>query len=186
MLSKKALKRQNIAKSCCNMFIANNLDKISVSSIAKEANIGKGTIYEYFTNKEDIVFELMSCLQEEYDKRFHTNLLNATNNYEKILALFEIFLSNNEIIIMQREIYRKFLIICLTNPTATIKIYNSNLRDKYISILDDIIQNRYISTKIYDSIIGFFIASNSVNDYNLEDNIKTFLKNELQQIGKDI
>jgi AcrR family transcriptional regulator len=180
MLSKKALKRQTIAKSCCNMFIQNNLDKISISSIAREANIGKGTIYEYFTNKEDIVFELMSCLQQEYDKTLEINILNANTTYEKVLVLFDIFLSNNETVIMQKEIYKKFLTITLANPTKNIKEYHTTLRDKYILVLNRYIKDNYLAQNIYDTIIGFFIASNSVVNYNLEDNIKTFLKQTIK------
>ena len=62
---KKINKRKAIAKSTCDLFITKGFVNISISEIAKVAGIGKGTIYEYFTNKEDIIFELMSCLQED-------------------------------------------------------------------------------------------------------------------------
>ena len=180
-LSKKEIKRKNIATSCCDIFTKNGFHNISISQIALTAGIGKGTIYEYFKNKEDIVFELMSCLQENYDEEFHQNLKNATTPYDKILTLFSIFISEDENIKVQRAIYKQFLIICLTQPSVEIKTYNTKLRKKYITILDDIIDNIDISIKIYDTIIGFFIASNSLIEYDLKTNIKNFITNTLKK-----
>ena len=62
---KKLQKRKDIAKSTCELFVRKGFVNISVSEIAQVAGIGKGTVYEYFRNKEDIVFELMSCLSFE-------------------------------------------------------------------------------------------------------------------------
>ena len=167
-LSKKVIKRKNIAKSCCDIFTNDNFNKISISQIAATAGIGKGTIYEYFKNKEDIVFELMSCLQEDYDEKLNNKLKNTNNNYDKILTLFDIFISKEKLIQTQKEIYKQFLIICLTNPDKKIKKYNSTLRNKYISILNQILNNQSISIQMYDTIVGFFIASNSLDNYDLE------------------
>ena len=180
-LSKKDIKRKNIAKSCCDIFTNDNFNEISISQIALTAGIGKGTIYEYFKNKEDIVFELMTCLQEDYDEKFQQNLKNTNNKYDKILKLFDLFISDDKVIQTQREIYKQFLIICLTNPTKQIKNYNTNLRIKYISILDDILDKQSLSSKIYDTIIGFFVAANSLDNYDLNNTIKKFIYNEIKK-----
>jgi len=39
---------------------------ISISQIAKTAGIGKGTVYEYFNNKEDIVFSMKRIDNSSY------------------------------------------------------------------------------------------------------------------------
>lgn len=36
-----------------------NFHKMTISDIAKKANIGKGTVYEYFSNKEEIIITAM-------------------------------------------------------------------------------------------------------------------------------
>ena len=185
-LSKKNIKRKNIAKSCCELFASVGFLDISISKIAVTAGIGKGTIYEYFSNKEDIVFELMTCLQEDYDEKFNYNLKNAITKEEKIYKLFDLFISKDKNIIIQKEIYKQFLIICLSKPSDNIIKYNSALRDKYILLLEDIIKNHEQSTKIYDAIIGFFIASNSLEKYDLELCIKTFIKTELKIYEENI
>ena len=49
---KKLEKRKAIAKSTCDLFVRKGFVNISVSEIAHVAGIGKGTVYEYFSNKE--------------------------------------------------------------------------------------------------------------------------------------
>jgi len=180
-LTKKDIKRKNIAKSCCNLFIQNDFLDISISKIAKTAGIGKGTIYEYFENKEDIVFELMYCLQEDYDGKFNKNLKIAISKEDKILKLFNLFISKEKDILIQKDIYKQFLLICISKPNEKIIDYNTKLREKYISILENIIKNYKQSARIYDTIVGFFIASNSLTQYDLEFSIKTFIHNELNK-----
>jgi len=183
-IDKKALKRKAIAQSCSTILQKEQYHNISISKLALTAGIGKGTIYEYFENKEDIVFELMTCMQETYDKRLEM-LLNRTNSIEiKLNYLFMLFLNDDEIIKKQRDIYKQFLTICISNPSENIKQYNSNIRKKYISILNGIISNIDISTNIYDSVILAFLNSITLCDYNLKDNIKIYLEKQIKLINK--
>lgn len=180
---KKTNKRKIIAKSCSELLENSQYHNISISKLAKTAGIGKGTIYEYFENKEDIVFELMSCLQDEYDEKLNFKLKEAQDTLEKTVALFTLFISNQENIIKQREIYKQFLIICLCNPSENIKQYNKKLRDKYILILNSIINNKTLSTTIYDDIVSIFITSNIVDNYNLKENILSYIKKQINKIN---
>ena len=178
-LNKRQIKKQNIAKSCCALFAEHGFTNTSVSDIAKNAKIGKGTIYEYFSNKEDIVCELMDCLQRDYDDKLKENLNQCDGAKQKIMVLFSIFCSDNEILVSKRKIYKQFLIACLTNPSDSLISYNVKLRDKYTSFLSEIHPD-INSKKIYDSIIGFFIASESLNAYQLEQNIEYFIDREIK------
>jgi len=182
--NKKILKRKAIAQSCSTLLQEEQYHNISISKLALTAGIGKGTIYEYFENKEDIVFELMTCLQETYDKQLE-ELLEKTNSLEaKLNYLFMLFLADDEIITKQRDIYKQFLTICISNPSEKIKQYNSNIRKKYITILNGIIYNEDVSTNIYDCIILIFLNSITLCDYNLKDNIKIYLAKQIKIINK--
>ena len=123
----KDAKRKIIAKSTCSLFIEKGFVNISISQIAKSAGIGKGTIYEYFKNKEDIIFELMSCLQDDYDPKLKSNLKSANTAKEKVICLFSLFLDDDETTQIQRKIYKEFLSICLSNPTQEIVKYRIDL-----------------------------------------------------------
>lgn len=180
---KKTLKRKTIAKSCSILLENNQYHDISISKLAKTAGIGKGTIYEYFKNKEDIVFELMTCMQDEYDERLRTKLLELPNVFSKTIALFTLFLSDDDEVIKQREIYKQFLIICLSNPSDNIKQYNGHVREKYISILSQITKNTELSIKMYDDIIGIFVVSNILDEYDLQENIRTYIRKQIDTLN---
>jgi AcrR family transcriptional regulator len=44
-----------------------NLDSISLSTIASEAEIGKSTVYEYFASKEEMICETYKYLLSQYE-----------------------------------------------------------------------------------------------------------------------
>ena len=182
--NKRLLKRKTIAQSCCSILKDNQFHDISISKLAKTAGIGKGTIYEYFTSKEDIVFELMSCMQETYDKKLQKSLMSIHNNMDKVFAIFDIFISHDKLIITQREIYKQFLIVCLSKPNEKVKQYNANIRCKYISILKSIIDNQSISEQMFDDIVGIFVVSNTLNNYDLSSNVQKYIKKQINLINK--
>jgi len=173
-MDKKELKRKTIAKSCCELFAQDGFTNISVETIAKTAGIGKGTIYEYFTKKEDIILELMGCLQEEYDNSLEERFIAIENNKEKLFLLFEIFLVTNEKITLQRAIYKQFLIVSFIYPSNTILEYHANLRNKYISVIENI-SNDFDGALIFDTIIGFFVVSITTKNYDLKTTITQYL-----------
>jgi TetR/AcrR family transcriptional regulator, acrAB operon repressor len=151
----KITKRKDIAKSTCNLFIQEGFVNISISQIAKVAGIGKGTIYEYFKNKEDIVFELMSCLQEDYDPKLELNLKESINTKQKVIHLFKIFLDDDETIQTQRKIYKEFLAIYLSNPSDEIIEYHLKLKEKYSLILLDILKSAIKNGEISELAVEF-------------------------------
>ncbi len=173
-MEKKELKKRYIAKSCCELFSKNGFANISVATIAHNAGVGKGTIYGYFEKKEDIILELMECLQEEYDTNLTLTSLEAKTPYEQLLALFEIFLSDDEKLTMQKDIYKQFLMVSFVSPTEAILQYHENLRNKYIQVIEKISQ-QYNGALIFDTIIGFFTVSITTNNYDLRSNITNYL-----------
>ena len=64
----KIQKRKDIALSCKELFFQNGINDLTVSQVAKTAGVGKGTIYDYFKNKEEIVFEIVNILMQEHNE----------------------------------------------------------------------------------------------------------------------
>ena len=56
---KKSLTREKIIDSASHLFSQNNYHEVMIEDIAKNANIAKGTVYNYFTSKEDLYFSLI-------------------------------------------------------------------------------------------------------------------------------
>jgi len=182
-LEKKYLKRKKIAKSTCNLFLEKSYSNITISEIAKVAGIGKGTIYEYFSNKEDIVFELMASLQEEYDPKLTKKLDQNISAKEKVISLFDIFLSEEEVVQTKKKIYKKFLSIYIDNKTDAMVTYNKKMMGKYRNILENIFmesikKNELSQTSlafipsIFATLQGFFITYEDKNViYEYIDNL---------------
>ncbi len=64
MQVKKENKKEKIIKEAVKLFTKYGFEDVSVSSIAVEARIGKGTIYTYFKTKDDI---LEGCTKYVFD-----------------------------------------------------------------------------------------------------------------------
>ncbi len=62
---KKAAARQHIIETAIELFSRHGLAGVTVDHIADVADIGKGTIYNYFKTKEDIVVAFMAGLEQQ-------------------------------------------------------------------------------------------------------------------------
>ncbi len=63
----KQARRDQILDAARKLLFSQGIEKISISRISKEAELGVGTIYFYFKNKEDIFIALQ---QEGVDVLF--------------------------------------------------------------------------------------------------------------------
>src|SRR5713226_7018938 len=66
---KKATVRARIISVGIELFSKHGLSEVTVDQIAEAADVGKGTIYNYFASKEDIVVAFMVSLEERVQKR---------------------------------------------------------------------------------------------------------------------
>ena len=57
----KEQRRKEIAIASLDLIHDIGIRKMTVAQVAIAAGIGKGTIYEYFENKDDIIFERATC-----------------------------------------------------------------------------------------------------------------------------
>jgi AcrR family transcriptional regulator len=112
----KEEKRRNIALSCRELLLEYGIKNITISQIAQTAGVGKGTVYEYFSNKEDIVFEIISSFIEEYEDRLREVAQSDISTKEKLLSFYFLF-TEDEDAKKQLRAYQEFLAIALTEPT---------------------------------------------------------------------
>ncbi len=66
----KATCRTQIIKAGIRLFGERNIDAVTVDEIAAAADVGKGTIYNYFRTKEDIVVAFMA----DFERKVHAEL----------------------------------------------------------------------------------------------------------------
>lgn len=59
-------KKRQILKAALSVFSRSGYHESTIAAIAHEAGIGKGTVYEYFKDKETLFMELFSFLIEDH------------------------------------------------------------------------------------------------------------------------
>ena len=79
----KEEKRKAIALSCAELLLERGINKLTISQIAQTAGVGKGTIYEYFKNKDDIVFEIITLFINKHKEILRNIISNKKSTKEK-------------------------------------------------------------------------------------------------------
>lgn len=65
-MENKKSKREAIIYSALELFERDGFHKTKVEEIAKRANVGKGTIYEYFDSKKDLFCQMIQYMLDRY------------------------------------------------------------------------------------------------------------------------
>ncbi|MDM5264360.1 TetR/AcrR family transcriptional regulator [Sulfurovum sp. XTW-4] len=135
----KEEKRRNIALSCRELLLEQGINSLTISQIAKTAGVGKGTIYEYFENKEDIVFEIITTFISDHEKELLALVDTPITTREKLFH-FLYFLFENEIAGKHLNVYQEFLAISLSSEPEAMLVFSEECRKKFTMILDLILE----------------------------------------------
>jgi AcrR family transcriptional regulator len=176
----KVQKRKDIALSCKEIFVQKGIKDLSVSQVAKAAGIGKGTVYDYFSNKEDIVFEIVNILMQEYRESLTKKIQKATSTREKIKIFSNIFYDEDEFEL--RSIYKEFISISLSSPNKEMiefqSAYTNDYYEWFVEILSQGVKAGEIREGSEEFARGLFVmakgmfisnsVTNTINDVKTE------------------
>jgi len=143
----KEKKRSDIACSCMELLLEHGIKNLTISQIAKTAGVGKGTIYEYFENKEDIVFEIITMFITEHEKKLFEITDQNISTKDKLFHFFYM-IHEDENSNKQLNIYREFLAISMTNGTQEMVDFNIKCREKFTNILGEIMKEGIMKGEI--------------------------------------
>jgi len=186
----KIQKRKDIALSCKEIFFQHGIKDLTISQIAKTAGVGKGTIYSYFKNKEDIVFEIVNTLIQDRNIILEKKLSQIIITKDKIKLFSNFFYSHEDIEL--RQLYKEFISIALTSPDEELIEFQTKCFDGYYAWFEQIIQDAIDKKEIIQESInlskgilvtaeGMFISSSSTNAI---PNLKKELDNYIDSIFK--
>ena len=108
----KLAKRREIALACYDL-AHTGIKNITVAEVARTAGIGKGTVYEYFENKDDIIFEIINIHIEEYHIEFLESIKNVTCTREKVFHFFKFVTDNSEENLQHLNGFKKYISVVL-------------------------------------------------------------------------
>ena len=182
----KEQKRKDIALACKNSFLKSNIHDLLISDIALEAGVGKGTLYNYFNNKEEILFELANILLYEHDMIKKKRIKQAISTKDKMKVFSSFFYSDETQEL--RELYKKFLCISLSSPTKEMQEFQKKQTERYNRWMEEIIQDGVDKGEIIPESIdlipticaankGLFLMNQVTNSKDiLKDNINLHIE----------
>lgn len=156
----KEEKRREIALSCAELIHDIGIKNITVAEVAKNAGIGKGTVYEYFENKEDIIFEIINIHIERYNKELDELINKVDTAKEKLEIFFRFILVENEVNLRHFNGYKDFLSIVLSENNTKMKEFNKRKNAIFSKVLFTILKNN---------------AKNDVSDEEINNIIQVIL-----------
>jgi len=173
----KQQKKRDIALAAKELILGYGVNNITVSQIAKSANIGKGTVYEYFKNKDEIVFELVEIMMSEHNLKKEQRLKELSSTREKIKSFFSFFYTDEDA--QLREIYKQFTAIALANTDPKIIFFQRECYVLYVKWMEDIIDegitNQELKSESRELIMGIFAFAQG-----------SFIMNITADMGEDL
>ena len=82
-------KRSRILDEAGKLFVENGIESTKIIDIAKAAGVAKGTVYEYFESKEDIVIEWMNGTFGEFRSSIQKKLSYEKSAVSKLRVFVE-------------------------------------------------------------------------------------------------
>jgi len=125
----KEKKRESIALACRQRLLEGDINTLTISAIAKEAGIGKGTFYEYFANKEELLFTLVEILMHDYNGSQEQKLSTCETTREKIKCFAGFFYEEESREL--RLLYKKFIGISLLHKNEEMRKFQTECLEYY-------------------------------------------------------
>lgn len=89
-------KRNRIVEAVINEFASASTEKVSINRIIKAANISRGSFYQYFDDKVDLVEVLEKTLMNALYEEFRTALANSEGDiFSTYIRIFELITKCN-------------------------------------------------------------------------------------------
>ncbi|HEX9974657.1 MAG TPA: TetR/AcrR family transcriptional regulator [bacterium] len=90
----KQIRQQHILDAARELFIRKGYHQTTLEEIARQAEFGKGTLYNYFRSKEDLFSGIIDRLSDDMFERTQTALAAPGDVREKMTAYAKAFISH--------------------------------------------------------------------------------------------
>jgi len=83
-------KRPLILRAATEVFAEQGFNSVTVAAIADRAGIGKGTVYEYFSSKDELLFAVFEWMNEGIFNRIHGLIEVGGTTLERLNRLLDL------------------------------------------------------------------------------------------------
>ncbi|MGH9426759.1 MAG: TetR/AcrR family transcriptional regulator [Terriglobia bacterium] len=103
--------KERISTAAANLFLSDGYHKTSVREIAQKAGVSVGSVFNYFTSKEAILFYLLSHVQSETVAILQEQRVEFARRKSEGAAPQELFLLVYEIYVRRYDELRRYIIL---------------------------------------------------------------------------
>lgn len=118
--------KQNILTAACNLIIQKGVKETSLKDIAAEVGISKGTLYYYYSAKEDIIYDIA----DSHMQKITDELIAMIDDMNHELAPEEIFKTLFEKIVLA-ETRGKLNLYLISSAITNNESLRSRFNDRY-------------------------------------------------------
>ena len=180
-------RRSQILEAATKLFGEKGFHHTTVEEIAVLAGVGKGTVYEYFPSKKDVLRDLLVMAIEYYFNLFpleEEGKLNLREKIENMTQLhFQFFLKHSDIarifLFEHRQITEGLDSIMMEREQKRIDyvagLLDEGIRQGEIRIVDCQLAAKVISGALWNMGMDLIISTSSVNDEELVNGVVDIL-----------
>lgn len=129
-------KRVRIMMAAAKVFAHNGFHRAKMEEVAREADVGKGTVYEYFSSKEQLFIEMFKAGKDYYLDVLVSQLKNKAELYDQLKKVAYLHLAFfHEHKDMARVMMQEFLQLGADLQEVVLQIH-----EQEINVLDEIFQ----------------------------------------------
>ena len=184
----KEQRRKDIATASSSLIYDIGIKKITVAQVAKAAGIGKGTIYEYFENKDDIIFEIINIHIEQYHNDFLETIKNVKSTKEKVFYFFKFVLDDDLENMKHFNGYKEYLSIVLSEDNDEMCEFNKSCTQFFDTQIKKIIQEGIDNKELIPQALalsegllifekGLALLKMTEKNYNTKESCELFINN---------
>lgn len=161
---KKVARKERIQSAALSLFSEQGYLKTTISQIAREADLGTGTVYNYFKSKEEIIFSLIDEGLPEYVDELDIILSNLDNSlFDSVNLFIDVYL--NSFSFYNKTIWREVMGAAFSRNIPVMSLIedvDSLFLEKFTLLFDNYreqgvinleVESRDISTIIYDLLV---------------------------------
>ena len=136
----KADRQQRIIDAAEALFRCQGYEDTKIETIAREAGISVGTVYNYFETKSDIVMTLVTRHSDFIDREIETIIDNATTELEHNICNLFYAMTAHSIEHLGKENWRVLFGLSIAKPESQLGAkfaeFNERLKSRVIGLLD--------------------------------------------------
>jgi AcrR family transcriptional regulator len=144
----KELQKQRILKAAVEVFGRNGYEKTTISQIAQEADMGRGTLYWYFKSKEDLFRHIIRAVITDLMTPIQGILEKETTLEEKLRYLIRSWLEAG---VKQQGLFRIFHSIFAQSQGGFAQEMLQAMRSMYLLIIETL-ENMYMQAASHGQI----------------------------------